>query len=419
VAADDGTDFLLTDLASPYILGYFSPGDQRRKSDFAYSNEMNLLYVDDRQGFAQMEVLLSTIAHEHQHLIHYGRNLVSKTTSRSDLTIYNEGLSELASILNGYFDRPNSAYMANTNVDMFRYTADDPTKQNADYERATNFLVYLHEQFGEKFIYDIVGLGDVGMLRINSALELSGYNLSQFDWRQVMRNYTVANYVKVPPAGQPQWGIRHMKFQSTNVNVSGSYNTTSFPPSGSIDLQRYGSAYYVYNNPGMFTYRYSTTRPAEVMAIYYKDNAFWGAEALKPDTDYELGRWNGPFTKIVLGVVGLANEGSTTVSWTAAPLTLGVTEEMSATAGLAIAPLSPNPVRDQAFIHFSTRSGADDVRLELFDSRGARVRTLFEGGGNGGGMSVGFDASELSSGVYLLRLRQGDRMATRSVIVAK
>ena len=418
VALDEGTDFLLTNLANPGVLGYFSPGDQLPKTENLHSNARNLLYVDDKEGFANMEVLLSTIAHEHQHLIHYGRNQASRSASRSDLTIYNEGLAELASILNGYYDRGITTYMANPNVDIFRYTRDDLGKQNADYERATNFLLYLHEQFGEKFTYDIVGLGDVGMLRINSALELSGYNLSQFDWRQVMRNYTVANYVKVPPEGHPEWGIRHTKFQTTKVTPVATYTTTGFPPSSFVDLQRYGSAYYVYNNPGVFNYRYSANHPAQVMAIYYKDNVFWGAEPLEPDRDYELGHWNGPFSRIVLGVVGLANE-SVTVNWTAAPVTLGIAEEMSAASGLRIAPLSPNPVRDEAIIHFTAASGAEEILLELYDARGERVSTLFEGRGIAGGMSVGFDASALSSGVYLLRLRQGDRMVTRSVIVSK
>src|SRR5205823_11173394 len=113
------------------LAGYFYPYDQQ---DVAGSNRMNLLYIDDNEGLngqtnqiptagsqnATISSLLNTLAHEYQHLIHYGRR------SGSEI-VYNEGCSEEASILNGYQNRANTLYYKNTNVSMFSWPSPDET----------------------------------------------------------------------------------------------------------------------------------------------------------------------------------------------------------------------------------------------------------------------------------------------------
>jgi glycosidase len=77
----------------------------------------------------------------------------------------------------------------------------------------------------------------------------------------------------------------------------------------------------------------------------------------------------------------------------------------------------PNPVRGQATIRYAVPE-RQDVSLELFDVMGRRVRTLTRSPQEGRHERQ-LDASGLSSGMYILRLRGTDRVETRRITVVK
>ncbi len=84
--------------------------------------------------------------------------------------------------------------------------------------------------------------------------------------------------------------------------------------------------------------------------------------------------------------------------------------QLPAVAGLKV---YPNPAGSAATISYSLPASAD-VRLEIFDLRGRRVRSLFSGAQAGGPHSLAWDGTDdnrgrLGRGVYLARLRTGGR----------
>jgi hypothetical protein len=78
----------------------------------------------------------------------------------------------------------------------------------------------------------------------------------------------------------------------------------------------------------------------------------------------------------------------------------------------------PNPFNPSTTIAFVLPEAAR-VRLEVYDLLGRRVARLIDGTLPAGAHQRVFDASSLSSGIYLYRLSAGARLLTRRMMVLK
>jgi hypothetical protein len=93
-----------------------------------------------------------------------------------------------------------------------------------------------------------------------------------------------------------------------------------------------------------------------------------------------------------------------------------VTVRQPATTTLLRAPF-PNPTRGAATVQFAVPE-RQRVTLRLYDALGRRVRTLVDGARNGR-QQVRLHTTNLSSGVYFLRLQAGGSVQTQRVTVVK
>ncbi|MCH8557457.1 MAG: T9SS type A sorting domain-containing protein [Balneolia bacterium] len=78
----------------------------------------------------------------------------------------------------------------------------------------------------------------------------------------------------------------------------------------------------------------------------------------------------------------------------------------------------PNPFNPDTSIQFMLPESAE-VTLEVYDTMGRRVQTLVNGSMSAGEHRVNFDASSLSSGVYLYRLTTGSEAHVRKMTLLK
>ncbi|MFQ6674885.1 MAG: T9SS type A sorting domain-containing protein, partial [Fidelibacterota bacterium] len=78
----------------------------------------------------------------------------------------------------------------------------------------------------------------------------------------------------------------------------------------------------------------------------------------------------------------------------------------------------PNPFNARTTIPFSIPFTAT-VRVTIFDLLGREVETLLDRRLHAGHHAVEWDASRVSSGVYLLRMTAGDYVGTRKIVVLK
>ena len=409
---ENRTDFLLLDIkdavAGQNVLGYFSPTDQTKDDE---SNQMNLLYIDSREGFQNLQTLLGIIAHEFQHLIHYGRHPSTGSDAVQRDVAINEGMSEVASILNGYHFRANSAYLANTNVNFFEWHYSEANAQEIDYQRAMTFAHYLSEQFGERFLYELVGSPERNMARVDDALRKWGAPTG-FDHTHVLANYAVANYLQ---SSSTPWFNYRYKLRGGSARPHLSHTGTSFPASGSAVLEGYGTYYVQYSSPGPMTFRYGGSTDLRVMMIGIRPSDTT-VMPLQPDTDYTIPVWaGGPYTRFTVAFANTGG-GKREANWTASALTAAIGDESAASGGLSLRSIASSDAGTAALVYTLPATGS--VRLELFDARGLRVRAI-EVDRSAGTHRDAFDVSDLPSGTYVARLLQNGRVASEVIPVTR
>lgn len=84
----------------------------------------------------------------------------------------------------------------------------------------------------------------------------------------------------------------------------------------------------------------------------------------------------------------------------------------------------PNPFNPTTTISFTVKEMDKEVKLDIFNSKGQRVRRLYKGLPNANEMSLVFDGKDdlgraLSSGIYLYRLRTAEFSETRKMLLNK
>ncbi|MCH7573710.1 MAG: hypothetical protein IIA59_01170 [Candidatus Marinimicrobia bacterium] len=164
-------------VSESFVSGYFDPLDQ-----IGGANNQDIVYLDvfpaDLSGFRAQNVY-STLAHEYQHLIHFGRD-------RQEQLWVNEGLSELSPVLMGLPHRSFSHYLANTNLSLTQFTG-----SLADYARSALFFLYSWIQLGTPFIQDLIANTGTGTIGFASALS----NHTTLGLVELVRNWHLANFI--------------------------------------------------------------------------------------------------------------------------------------------------------------------------------------------------------------------------------
>ncbi len=87
-------------------------------------------------------------------------------------------------------------------------------------------------------------------------------------------------------------------------------------------------------------------------------------------------------------------------------------------SSLRLEPAAPNPFNPATWLRFHLPQSTD-VQLDVYNLRGQRVRQLLHAELQAGEHSLLFDAGELGSGLYLLRLESGGSVATGKVMLIR
>ncbi len=127
-----------------------------------------------------------------------------------------------------------------------------------------------------------------------------------------------------------------------------------------------------------------------------------------------------PLQGEVLEAGTVAFEPDATLGTPAEPLALRATTETAEDLPtvFALAPAYPNPFNPATSLRYDLPQ-PEHVRLEVYDVIGRRVATLVDARQKAGRYEVHFDARHLASGVYVYRLRAGDFVQTRKMVLLK
>ncbi len=169
---DGIVDFLFADLYSG-VAGYFSPWDQ---TNYEGSNQRDIVYIDIGSTISYTE---ATLSHEFQHLIHY-------TYDPDEDTQFNEGLSEMATILCGGEYISHAYYLQDPSI-SWKWESDIQ-----HYAMASLFTLYYVEQFGVEVIKDVMTNTSNGFTAFNTILSNKNTGL---DHKGFLKNWYIANYL--------------------------------------------------------------------------------------------------------------------------------------------------------------------------------------------------------------------------------
>jgi hypothetical protein len=201
VDGDGLVDFLVTDIqdgwapGKGYTGGFFYGIDQytdtQAQNSGGRSNERDILYIDSYPGIYNSGTTdptkpLGTLSHEYQHLIHYNYNRVIP-----EETFINEGQSNFASLLSGYFPHSSwGSYLSDTNVPIFRWDVDGSVL--SDYGRAASFTSYMWDQLG----FEHSGALTQNPASGRAGVESTFTNLSApFTFSEFLVNWGLANLI--------------------------------------------------------------------------------------------------------------------------------------------------------------------------------------------------------------------------------
>lgn len=157
---------------------YYSPSEYPAEA-VTYSNEKEIFYISTALD-PGTDSYDSVLAHEFQHMIHWN-------VDGNEESWLNEGLSEVASTLNGFgpsgFIQP---YFSQTDTQLTGWTSGS----GANYGGAYLFGMYFYDQFGEDALKTLIAHDENGLTSVEQTLAEIGEDISADD---LFINWTIAN----------------------------------------------------------------------------------------------------------------------------------------------------------------------------------------------------------------------------------
>lgn len=81
--------------------------------------------------------------------------------------------------------------------------------------------------------------------------------------------------------------------------------------------------------------------------------------------------------------------------------------------------ISPNPMQEEGFLEYKLLAESEKLNAELYNVSGEKIKTIFSGVISGRLGRIKFGTSELSSGVYYIKLKAGDKTELKQFVIAR
>jgi len=370
--------------------------------DCQYSNFREMFYVDCNPLDVKSESAKGVLAHEFQHLIHWGKDPKEKNW-------VNEGCSGYAEYVCGYRSRRvGDHFLANPNNSLIDWIG-----TFADYEQTFMFIAYLAEHYGgRQTIKELVAEGRNGIAGVNEVLRTKGA-----DFTSLFADWVIANYLDNGGVyGYQMFDLPTYKIPTTQI--------TSLPDTlweAQPRLEHWAAEYI----------ELPTVAGIEMEFRKGVDSNFL-LQVIKK-------------VKGVTSVIDFSSTGSLSTSgydtltlvvvrtagrpypyqciFNELPNWVELAEIETLPGKFLLGQNFPNPFNATTTITFSLPA-ATFVILDIFNSGGQRVRRLVSTELGPGQWNVGWDGRDaqgrdLASGIYFYRLQAGGYTQTRQMILLK
>jgi hypothetical protein len=183
-----------------YLAGYFDSGNEYLQSQYAYSNEKEMLYMDTYPATPGSPKFYNALAHEFQHMIHWEQK--SHRQGLNDDTWLDEGMSEIAPVYCGYGPNYGRVYtFENAPSDSLTVWGNTIN----DYGVVYMWAQYVKDRFSSSnpdIFRSMLHNGEIGISSVDAAL--APYSLT---FASTFRDWAIANYSgnTITWTGHPEW----------------------------------------------------------------------------------------------------------------------------------------------------------------------------------------------------------------------
>lgn len=180
--------FYTTSLGT-FVGGYFSANDTAPKSFNEYSNEHEMIYINADTVSLEDDLIFQVIAHEFQHMIHFNQD-------RNEETWINEGASEYAAYLNGFYSSWETySYLVEPDIPLTEWT-EDMSDSSPFYAGGFLFAAYFAERFGAETMQSLVRSKSTGLSSITEVLhEVNTDNDPSLTYERILGDWAIANLI--------------------------------------------------------------------------------------------------------------------------------------------------------------------------------------------------------------------------------
>jgi hypothetical protein len=235
----------------PGVAGYFSASHEYSKMAEPFSNEREMFFVNLNAISPGGDYFDSVLAHEFQHMIHWYQD-------RNEDTWVNEGMSELATFINGY---GQSNFIGAFTVDpdtQLTGWADSPSAAAANYGSSFLFMVYFLQRFGEELTQAVVANSQNGVAGFDAVLAEHGLPERIED---VFADFLVANYLQNPDIEAGHWGYKNL----TPGPVALGERYSIYPQTKQATVYQYGGDYIEITGNGDVTIQFTGSTRVKVV----------------------------------------------------------------------------------------------------------------------------------------------------------
>ena len=390
--------------------GYFSSYDQVTEAEAqlmnppGHSNECEMIYMTCYPLNPTDPIRISVLAHELEHLIHWGGDI-------NEETWVDEGLAELAMV---YFGMPDPISQFNNNPDNSLNTWNQDW---ADYVKTMLFFTYFAEQFDDgTIIKDLVSEPLNSISGISNQLVEHGYTIP---FEAIFNNWTVANYLDDPEVEQGQYNYENLELPIFN---STHYHAT-YPASGSGTTNPWATDYVrLLPNGQDFTLHLEVNHPINIGVIRMSDDVVSTVDFFSVDDvlDIDLPEMPDEYFRMVL-VFPNATYSNLIYSYEISDNT-DADDNILETADLNLKNY-PNPFNPSTTISFNlTTEHTESTEMGIYNLKGQKIREFSILNNQS---SIEWDGTNennqpVSSGIYYYKLVVDNKIIdTKKMILMK
>ena len=390
----DGYDrifLFILDIPDSRIVGYF---DEAVAGHDVPELRRDVLHVDELYVRRNSYLARGTLAHEFQHLIHWGQD------PDEELWV-DEGLAGYAEEVVGYPEADSTmvaAFLDRPGMDLVTWWT-----QPSNYGMTYLFMSFLAERFGPELIHWIVQAPRNGEDGIEAALEAAGTGV---DFEEAWSQWVIGNYA----SDDPRYGYRALKGRRVTVTPVEPWHLPLGPIGSNVPGQ-WGTRPILFRTPGDLVIDFRGEDRGRFRIWSYAMRPA-GAHLDGVSIDAEnAGRVSVAGIDSLALIVGRTSRVGPDFDISArvpVPTAIAAQSPTAIPDAGHLAPAFPNPFNHTVQVPFNLNA-ASHVRLVVYDGLGQRVHRLLTKAMPAGSHTVSWDGRDetgrrVGTGRYQLRM---------------